>query len=199
MTEGDNDLYYDWNIHFRFWEKVDITGLGDDDCWEWTGATRMGYGALRVGDRVESTHRMSIQMRFGEIEDDDLYVLHRCNNKPCVRLGHLYLGTHSQNMKDAHADGLLEPPEAFKRQRFDREGDRTVGNTRKLSETVAKSLCRLIKAHKKGVGKFSSLKEISEFFADEDVTYYRVKDISCGRAYQDIYEDVEIPERLIQS
>lgn len=38
----------------------------------------------------------------------DLHVLHRCSNglAGCVRLGHLYLGDHAQNMRDMAASGI---------------------------------------------------------------------------------------------
>lgn len=38
-------------------------------------------------------------MAYGPIPDN-LFVLHNCDNPPCVRPSHLKLGTHDDNMKD---------------------------------------------------------------------------------------------------
>lgn len=45
-------------------------------------------------------------MRYGDLEDHE-YVLHRCDNRRCVRPSHLFKGSHSENMKDAYAKGRL--------------------------------------------------------------------------------------------
>ena len=49
-------------------------------------------------------HRMAWELEHGPIPGD-LWVLHRCDNPPCVRLDHLFLGTHADNMADKVAKG----------------------------------------------------------------------------------------------
>ena len=83
----------------RFWRHVDQSG----DCWVWTGSlTNGGYGHLGLGGRdggTDRAHRVSWRLHFGEIPSG-LWVLHKCDNPPCVRPEHLFLGTHDDNMRD---------------------------------------------------------------------------------------------------
>ena len=88
----------------RFWPKVDKSG----DCWPWTG-TRLpkGYGQFGRGRRgagMAKAHRISWELHYGPIPEG-LCVLHHCDNPPCVRPDHLFLGTQSDNLADMTAKG----------------------------------------------------------------------------------------------
>jgi len=83
----------------RFWAKVDIGG-GDDDCWLWTGGkSGKGYGVFWAGKQVRATHASWMLAGMGEI--GNMFVMHTCDNPPCVRPSHLRLGTPLDNMLDA--------------------------------------------------------------------------------------------------
>lgn len=76
-------------------------------CWEWTGAHgSKGHGRIRVAGKLESPHRLMWEEENGPIPDG-LWVLHECDNPPCVNPAHLFLGTRSDNMLDAAAKGRL--------------------------------------------------------------------------------------------
>lgn len=84
----------------RFWPKVEKPS--GDGCWVWTGCrVKKGYGIVRLdrSERMASVHRVSWALHNGPIPDG-LLVLHRCDNPPCVNPDHLFLGTHTDNMKD---------------------------------------------------------------------------------------------------
>lgn len=94
------------DVPASFWQKVD-KGT-EDGCWIWTGARhRKGYGRFAVANRRKVyAHRYSWELAHGPIPDG-LFVLHRCDNPPCVNPGHLFLGTNQDNMRDAAAKGRL--------------------------------------------------------------------------------------------
>lgn len=74
-------------------------------CWIWTGCLQWkGHGQLRKRGVTKSSHRMSWEITNGPIPTG-LYVLHKCNNAPCVNPAHLYLGTHQDNMRDMRIAG----------------------------------------------------------------------------------------------
>lgn len=97
------DIASEWKPGFkdRFWGKV----RKSDGCWEWTGATTTGYGSMGNGQgRTELAHRISWRLHFGPIPAG-ICVCHHCDNPPCVRPDHLFLGTHSDNQRDAGRKG----------------------------------------------------------------------------------------------
>ena len=80
----------------RFWAKVKKT----TNCWEWTGALfGNGYGHLQANHKNSLAHKISWEIHNGEIPKG-LLVLHKCDNKKCIRPDHLFLGTHVDNMQD---------------------------------------------------------------------------------------------------
>jgi len=87
----------------RFWSKVDKSG-GEDACWIWMGYTGIGYGQILWGKRQIVSHRIAWTLTYGDIPND-LLVLHKCDNPPCVNPKHLFLGTNQDNVDDKMRKG----------------------------------------------------------------------------------------------
>lgn len=86
----------------RFWAKVDRQG--PDDCWEWQGATSaFGHGDFPALGQ-HAAHRVSYLLNVGPIPPG-LFVLHRCDNPPCVNPAHLEVGTQLDNQRQMVARG----------------------------------------------------------------------------------------------
>lgn len=75
------------------------------DCWEWTGGRdSRGYGSIRVARTGIGAHRLAWQVAYGPIPPG-MAVLHRCDNPPCVRPAHLFLGSQADNNRDMRDKG----------------------------------------------------------------------------------------------
>jgi len=72
----------------------------DVPCDPWPGATTTnGYGKRKYRGKDTTAHRAEWTEHHGEIPDG-LMVCHRCDNRPCREIAHLFLGTCADNLRD---------------------------------------------------------------------------------------------------
>jgi len=135
-------------------------------CWEWQGALRSGYGAIKIEGKTKAIHRLSWELNYGEIPKG-LLVCHKCDNPKCINPGHLFLGTHNDNAKDAYNKNRVVVPvgNRFKKGHYPSNG------------TVPIEKALLVKNDVDNRGN-KTLKEISIM---HNVKYQFVRDISCKR------------------
>lgn len=107
----------------NFWKRINKTNY----CWLWTGSSVAGYGNIKINKETWLVHRISYWIYYN-VDPKEFEVCHSCNNPICVNPSHLFLGTHSDNMKHASESG-----------HFQRKGNLHPGS--KLSE---KQACEII-------------------------------------------------------
>lgn len=95
----------------RFWSHVQKQTFVSSPyvttpCWVWTGkGDTAGYCNVYLADgKHVAVHRASYEMRKGPISPG-VHILHRCDNPPCVRFGHLFPGNAKINAQDKVAKG----------------------------------------------------------------------------------------------
>jgi len=135
---------YSIEIINRFFNKVDK----QLDCWIWTASTRSGYGAFKVFGKTQSAHRISWEVHNNRSVPEGKLVCHKCNNKLCVNPEHLYIGTYSDNSKDAVQAGVRN---SYKYACGEKAG------TAKLTQA---NILKIVKLHEQGL----SHKEIAKKF-----------------------------------
>ena len=93
------------DLALRLWASVQVDP--ETGCEEWLCPTSWGgYGILHQDGQRYSAHRLSWELAYGEISSRDgkpLWVLHTCDNRRCVNIDHLYLGTAQDNVADRHS------------------------------------------------------------------------------------------------
>jgi len=142
-------------------------------CWEWIGGkTKFGYGRMGIDDRTYSTHRVSYHLFIGAIPEG-MCVCHKCDNPACVNPDHLFLGTQSDNMKDAYKKGRVKFDEISKTNQY-KKGHKAYN--RILPDSLVIEIKRMIKL---GISPSDIARKLN-------VKRQVVADIKRGQAYLDI-------------
>jgi len=89
-------IYKPRNIHQHIKDNSLLVYSG---CIEWQGSKSDDYSQVWYQKKSWSVHRLVWTLEKGEIPDG-LCVCHKCDNRKCINIEHLFLGTHQDNMRD---------------------------------------------------------------------------------------------------
>lgn len=93
----------------QFWSKVNRNGPYSkrmkSECWEWNGLRApktwgLDYGIVYWAGRNRNAHRVAWELTHGVVIPRHLLACHSCDNPPCVRPDHIWIGTSQQNAID---------------------------------------------------------------------------------------------------
>ena len=85
--------------------------LVENGCHEWiAGKHDRGYGQFHTSEeyskrKTDYAHRVSYHINTGHQPSARECVCHSCDNPSCVNPKHLFLGTHTDNMRDMQSKG----------------------------------------------------------------------------------------------
>lgn len=154
----------------RFFKKVDKT----ESCWNWIGGFRNKdtYGSFKINGKVVDAHRVSWQLHHNIEIPMGMVICHSCDNKKCVNPDHLFLGSYSDNSKDAVKKGIIKVPNGI---RF------KTGNIPYNKHFTDEQVTEI--KNKISIKGKKSLKKLSE---ELGVKHQFLKDINCGRIYKNL-------------
>lgn len=90
-----------------FWARVNRE---NDGCWEWQGTrNNTGYGVVGWAGKNYTAHRVAAWVS-GMVDSPSVpvdsraltHVLHTCDNRRCCNPSHFFLGSYSNNQRDAY-------------------------------------------------------------------------------------------------
>jgi hypothetical protein len=127
---------------FTIDDAMQLITIDTNDCWLWQGFKNPGgYGVVSSkgrGSNIKSSdyiaHRYFYRHIVGDIPEG-LSVLHKCDVRHCCNPEHLFLGTHSDNMKDMVTKGRQWRPVGEKHYQFGKP--RTMESRAKQSQNHA--------------------------------------------------------------
>lgn len=87
-------------------EKIEErSSIKENGCIEWNlKINRSGYASMQHDGKSWLVHRLVWTFKHGEIPEG-MCICHKCDNRKCINIDHLFIGTHADNMQDMAQKG----------------------------------------------------------------------------------------------
>lgn len=80
-------------------------------CLEWTRhVNQNGYGTVKHKRKTYPAHRFAWIQKYGPVPDG-MVICHKCDNRKCINVDHLFIGTTLDNVRDKINKGRLRVAE----------------------------------------------------------------------------------------
>jgi hypothetical protein len=133
----------------RLWSKIDVRG--PDECWPWNGTAKR-YGSVMLPDqRNVGAHRALYELIHGPLKTEE-FVCHSCDNKICCNPAHLWVGSTTENIRDAAKKGLLCRGSEVTHSRITEEQARIIRNF-SFELFSHQDIANVLGCHKESVGR----------------------------------------------
>jgi hypothetical protein len=96
-----------WGLGLNLKERIDrLSSMSDSGCciWQGTVTKSTGYGEIKINGRKTTAHRAIWFAHRGEIPVG-MVIMHSCDNRLCVNMEHLSVGTYGDNSRDMARKG----------------------------------------------------------------------------------------------
>lgn len=113
-------------------------------CIHFTGCIckTSGYGKIWLNGVTLNAHRAVWILTKGPIPKG-LFVCHACDNRKCINIDHLWLGTHRENVKDMIDKGRQVPRGGYKKTHCAHGHRLTPKNLSRVSTRPGHRICKL--------------------------------------------------------
>lgn len=91
-------------MDFTEWLAARTVRDEETNCLEWTKGLHSGYAYARFGRKSRNVSRAVWEHHYGEIPEG-CFICHKCDNRKCVEISHLFVGSPNDNIQDMIAKG----------------------------------------------------------------------------------------------
>ena len=149
----------------RFQSKINKEGktpthrpeLGS--CWIWTaGITKNGYPQFYIAGKNYLGHRVSWLIETGK--NPEPLVLHKCDNKKCVRHSHHFLGSSADNSSDMVSKG--RSAKGFKSGKYTQPESTKRGENHGNAKLKPDDIAEIVRLYESGISmeKIASMRSV---------------------------------------
>lgn len=91
-------------MDFTLWLSSRTERNASTGCLEWTKGLHSGYAYARFGKHTKNVSRAVWEHHYGKIPEG-CFICHKCDNRKCVEISHLFVGSPNDNIQDMIAKG----------------------------------------------------------------------------------------------